>query len=67
MSWLFFVYLFIYLLTFFFILEEQSNKIQDLKKTLQDNNVQSLPQKSTEITAPGKKGKVGAVYKRVNL
>jgi len=29
-----------------------------LKKSLQDNNVQTLPQKGNEITAPGKKGKI---------
>jgi len=32
-----------------------------LKKSLQDNNVQTLPQKGNEITAPGKKGKVSAI------
>ena len=57
-TFLFYLWLFIYLS---FKLESRTVKIQELKKTLQDHNVEMLPEQETENTGLAKKTKVSDI------
>ena len=46
---------------FSFKLESRTVKIQELKKTLQDHNVETLPEQKTENTGLTKKTKVSDI------
>lgn len=51
----------IYLFILSFKLESRTVKIQELKKILQDHNVETLPEQETENTGLAKKTKVSDI------